>query len=155
MYIYIYICINIHIYAHVNICIHMYIERLYMYFHISAYSKIGSSFFLVDIFYTLLFQCYVLYRLYMFVDVYVYLTTFTTLHVLALMPTCVFKCVYDMHANSSVYLIFAYMCLVMYVRCIHTARLAFVCVNTCTCMPMRSKARQRDPGTHVLLPLVA
>jgi len=52
------------------------------------------------------------------VDVCMYITTCTTLHTCALLliVALMFICVHDMHARASIYLIYAFMCLFVYVR---------------------------------------
>jgi len=68
----------------------------------------------------------------------------TSLHVY-MMCVQTHLCIWSMHAC-----VFSGMC-----ACIHIRTLAFVCIYTSMCTPMRSKTLQRDPGTHVLLQLVA
>jgi len=88
------------------------------------------------------------------VDVYIYINSFPIWHTHAYL--CVNNCFSTWYAHQvdlSIWCMQLCVCLFTYAH-IHVGRLAFVCVYTCMCVPLRTKARQRGPQTHVFLSLV-
>ena len=137
----IYVCIYINTYLHLGF--EVFVQHVYVSTMFGTHPR-GARPFVMCI-----FVCCAEWKC---VDVYIYVTTFTTLHTCALMliVALMFMCVHDMHASASIYLIYAFMCLFIYVRTYSFRQTGIrLCIFMYVCAPEEQGTTARSRDTRV------